>query len=109
MKKLTLLIACIAVATSLQAGQKMTESIKAEIKKAAEIEYPNDFSMQAYKIKTETAAFEQFQAMEKPSSMSSSTFELIKTRAQRKWPKDYGMQLYDLKDQLKGWLAVNGK
>lgn len=65
--------------------------------------------MQAYQIKNETESFEKFQAMEKPASMSSSTFDLIKSRAERQYPKDYSMQLYELKSQISGWIQVNGK
>ena len=66
MKKTIMLMACMIAATAVQAGKPMTSSIQAEIKKAAEIEYPDDYSMQAYQIKNETESFEKFQAMEKP-------------------------------------------
>ena len=108
MKRTLMMTLCIAVAITVQAGKTMSASIQAEIKKAAEIEYPNDFSMQAYEIKSQTEAFEKFHSMEKPSSMSNSTFELIKSRAERQYPKDYSMQFYELKSQISGWLKVNG-
>jgi hypothetical protein len=108
MKKIMMTMVCIMVAGLVQAVS-MSSSIQAEIKKRAETKWPDDFSMQAYHIKSETEAFESFQAMEKPSSMSSSTFELIKSRAERMHPKDYSGQFYELKKQVKGWLQVNGK
>lgn len=107
--KSALIILCIAVATAVQAGQSMTSSIQAEIKKRAEVQWPGDYSMQAYEIKNQTADFNAFQAMTKPDSMSSSTFELIKSRAERQWPMDYSMQLYELKNQVKDWMQINGR
>jgi len=107
-KTIRLTTLCIAAAFSVQAGKTLTSSLQAEIKKSAEAEWPGDYSMQAYEIKNQTEAFQTFHAMEKPSSMSNSTFELIKSRAEKEWPKDYSMQLYELKKQIEGWQEVNG-
>jgi len=99
----------MTLAGLVHAGQSLTSSIQTEIKKNAELKWPDDYSMQAYEIKNQTSDFQAFQSMEKPSSMSNSTFELIKSRAERQWPKDYSMQLYELKNQIKGWMTVNGR
>lgn len=108
MKKNILLAGCVAVALSVQSAS-MTSSIRDEIKKGAVSKWPDDYSMQAFEIKKQTEAFEQFQISEKPASMSNSTFQLIKDRAVRKWPGDYAMQLYELKEQVEGWVKVNGR
>ena len=107
MKKTLLLIACISLALSVQAGKYLSASIQKEIKKSAELEWAGDYNMQAYEIKKQTAAFKTFHEMRSPSGMTSSTFTAIKKRAAREWPKDYSMQLYELKKQIQGWQEVN--
>ena len=52
MKKTLLLIVCMAAALSVQAGKYLSASIQKEIKTSAEQEWPGDYSMQAYEIKS---------------------------------------------------------
>jgi len=108
MKKTMLLIVCMTVAGLVQAAS-LTSSIRAEIKKRAEQKWPGDYSMQAFQIEKEVAAFEKFQTLERPASMSYSAFDLIKSRAERKWPGDYSMQVYEAENQIDGWIRVNGR
>jgi hypothetical protein len=84
------------------ASGEIPATILNDIKLAAAREWPTDFEMQAYKIKTQVAAYSELQQLS-PGNVPPDVFQQIKTAAVEEWPGDYEMQVYKIKNQVKAY------
>lgn len=81
-------------------------SIAETIKANAEQEWPDDFSMQAFTIDQQTAAYLEVQALDTVNGIPEGTLITIKNRAEQDWGNDFSMQLFEINKQVDAYLEI---
>lgn len=81
-------------------------SIKKDICKKAEQEWPDDYGMQKYVIEEQTKAYKELKNY-RASDIPSRVLKAITQKALREWPGDYGMQIYAIKEQVEAYRELH--
>lgn len=110
MKKLCVITIISLLLTSVLSAAseysiRIPTRVEREIKKAAEQEWPNDYEMQLYQIRTQKKSYQMIEAWNRKMRRTKDrqVCKQIKVCAEQEWPGDYEMQWDQIRTQIESY------
>jgi hypothetical protein len=113
MKKLCVVTISLLFTSILSAASESSirgpTRVEQEIKKAAEQEWPGDYRMQAYEIRTQTQSYRKIESWTRKMRRTKDrqVCKQIGSDAKQEWPGDYRMQWYQIRTQMESYRTLN--
>ena len=102
MKKM---IAGMMIMAALCASADTSDRIRANAKE----KWPNDYTMQAHEVKSQTDARNKWEAQTRFSNVPNDIVAGIRERTENKWGDDFVMKVHVLNAEIDAWKKLNKK